>query len=285
MSYYKRHVFFCCNRREAPERCCAESSAVEMQAYAKARIKELRQSGQGKVRINKAGCLDRCEEGPVLVVYPDDVWYTYIDRSDIDEIIDRHVINGEIVDRLRILADAPSSEPLERQAEKALHDANAELCARNAAATPPSNMGATAAVLGVEGNRFFCLWAGDSRVYRIRSGSLTQFTHDHRLVQEMIDAGVLSEIDALGHPQRNVITRALGIEHPLKFDKCRGEVESGDVFVLITDGVSGICTADDIVAVVCDTAIERAADELSEICLRRGSPDNFTLILTEAKRV
>ena len=190
-----------------------------------------------------------------------------------------------IVDRLRILADAPSSEPLERQAEKALHDANAELCARNAAATPPSDMGATAAVLGVEGNRFFCLWAGDSRVYRIRSGSLTQFTHDHRLVQEMIDAGVLSEIDALGHPQRNVITRALGIEHPLKFDKCRGEVESGDVFVLITDGVSGICTADDIVAVVCDTAIERAADELSEICLRRGSPDNFTLILTEAKRV
>lgn len=73
-----------------------------MQAYAKARVKQLGQSGQGRVRINKAGCLDRCEEGPVLVVYPDDVWYTYVDQSDVDEIIDRHVLKGEIVERLRI---------------------------------------------------------------------------------------------------------------------------------------------------------------------------------------
>ena len=190
-----------------------------------------------------------------------------------------------IVDKLRTLADATISGCLEQSVERVLHDANAELCARNAAAVPPSEMGTTAAVLGMEGERFFCLWAGDSRVYRLRSGSLTQLTHDHRLVQEMVDAGVLSEIDALGHPQRNVITRALGIENPLRFDKCRGEVEADDVFVLVTDGVSGICTADDIVAVVCDTAIERAADKLSEICLHRGAPDNFTLILTEAKRV
>ncbi|MEO6927859.1 MAG: (2Fe-2S) ferredoxin domain-containing protein [Casimicrobiaceae bacterium] len=102
MGYYKRHVFFCCNKRDAPERCCADAGASAMQAYAKARIKVLGQSGKDRVRINKAGCLDRCEEGPVLVVYPDDVWYTYIDQSDIDEIIDRHVINGEIVERLRI---------------------------------------------------------------------------------------------------------------------------------------------------------------------------------------
>ena len=102
MGYYHRHVFFCCNKRAPPERCCADSGAVEMQKYAKGRIKELHLSGKGRVRINKAGCLDRCDEGPILVVYPDDVWYTYVDQSDIDEIIDRHVINGEIVDRLRI---------------------------------------------------------------------------------------------------------------------------------------------------------------------------------------
>ena len=102
MGYYKRHVFFCCNKRDAPERCCADSGAVAMQAYAKARVKSLGQSGRDKVRIKKAGCLDRCEEGPVLVVYPDDVWYTYVDQSDVDEIIDRHVINGEVVERLRI---------------------------------------------------------------------------------------------------------------------------------------------------------------------------------------
>lgn len=59
-------------------------------------------SGQGKVRINTAGCLDRCELGPVLVVYPEETWYSYLDREDIDEIIDRHLVKGEKVERLLI---------------------------------------------------------------------------------------------------------------------------------------------------------------------------------------
>ena len=102
MSYYRRHVFFCCNKRDAPEACCANHGSVEMQAYAKGRIKALGLNGKGNVRMNKSGCLDRCEEGPVLVVYPDAVWYTYVDRADIDEIIERHILGGEIVERLRI---------------------------------------------------------------------------------------------------------------------------------------------------------------------------------------
>jgi len=102
MSYYQHHVFFCCNQRDPPERCCATNDALEMQQYAKKRIKALGLSGQDRVRINKAGCLDRCEEGPVIVVYPEEVWYTYVDRQDIDEIIDRHLVGGEIVERLRI---------------------------------------------------------------------------------------------------------------------------------------------------------------------------------------
>jgi (2Fe-2S) ferredoxin len=102
MSHYQRHVFFCCNERAAPRSCCANHGAADLRAHAKERIKALGLNGQGKVRINQAGCLDRCEEGPVLVVYPEAVWYTYVDRADIDEIIDRHVLRGEIVDRLRI---------------------------------------------------------------------------------------------------------------------------------------------------------------------------------------
>jgi (2Fe-2S) ferredoxin len=73
-----------------------------MQAYAKQRIKSLGLSGPGEVRINKSGCLDRCEEGPCLVVYPEAVWYTYVDREDIDEIIDKHIVGGEVVERLKI---------------------------------------------------------------------------------------------------------------------------------------------------------------------------------------
>ncbi|TMG86145.1 MAG: (2Fe-2S) ferredoxin domain-containing protein, partial [Betaproteobacteria bacterium] len=90
MSYYKRHVFFCCNQRDPPEACCNNHHALEMQGYAKQRVRELNLDGKGKVRINKSGCLDRCDEGPVLVVYPEAVWYTYVDHHDIDEIIDSH---------------------------------------------------------------------------------------------------------------------------------------------------------------------------------------------------
>lgn len=102
MSYYKRHVFFCLNERDDGSACCANHDAAAMQKYAKARIKELDLNGEGKIRINKSGCLDRCQEGPCIVVYPDGVWYTYVDASDIDEIVDRHLVKGEIVERLRI---------------------------------------------------------------------------------------------------------------------------------------------------------------------------------------
>ncbi len=102
MSYYRRHVFFCCNKRDPPEKCCADAGAAEMQAYAKGRIKALGLERQGQ-RAHQQGRLPRPLRGrPVLVVYPDAVWYTYVDRDDIDEIIDRHIVKGEIVERLRI---------------------------------------------------------------------------------------------------------------------------------------------------------------------------------------
>ncbi len=102
MSYYKHHVFFCLNQRDDGARCCGDHDAEEMQKHAKSRIKKLDLNGKGEVRINKAGCLDRCDEGPCLVVYPEAVWYTYVDKDDIDEIIDSHLVNGRVVERLRI---------------------------------------------------------------------------------------------------------------------------------------------------------------------------------------
>ncbi len=102
MSFYQRHVFFCCNQRPAGEACCADKGAAALRDYAKQRVKELDLAGPGKVRINQAGCLDRCEEGPCMVVYPEAVWYTYVDRADIDEIIEEHIKNGRIVERLRL---------------------------------------------------------------------------------------------------------------------------------------------------------------------------------------
>ena len=104
MSYYERHVFFCCNERDPsdPRGCCSAKGAAEMRDYAKQRVKALGLAGAGKVRINQAGCLDRCELGPCVVVYPDAVWYTFVDRGDIDEIIEEHLRHGRVVERLRM---------------------------------------------------------------------------------------------------------------------------------------------------------------------------------------
>ncbi|AKU25125.1 (2Fe-2S) ferredoxin domain-containing protein [Massilia sp. MB5] len=100
--FYPQHVFFCTNQREEGRSCCGGFGAQAAQEHAKRRIKELGLSGPGKVRINKAGCLDRCQEGPLLVVYPEGVWYTYVDDNDIDDIIDGHLLGGQIVERLRV---------------------------------------------------------------------------------------------------------------------------------------------------------------------------------------
>ncbi len=102
MSHFKYHVFFCSNQRAPGETCCNNHGATEMRNYAKDRVKALGLSGAGKVRINSAGCLDRCDQGPVLVVYPEAVWYTYVDREDIDEIIDEHLVHGRVVERLKV---------------------------------------------------------------------------------------------------------------------------------------------------------------------------------------
>jgi (2Fe-2S) ferredoxin len=101
-SYYNKHVFFCCNQRDNGKKCCNDAGSSRLRDYAKGRVKELKLSGEGKVRINQSGCLDRCEEGPVMVVYPEAVWYTYVDQSDIDEIIDEHLVHGRVVERLKI---------------------------------------------------------------------------------------------------------------------------------------------------------------------------------------
>jgi len=103
MSYYSKHLFFCTNQRASGESCCNNSRASEMRDYAKQKVKMLGIStAEQTIRINSAGCLGRCDNGPVLVVYPEAVWYTYVDESDIDEIIEEHLINGRIINRLQV---------------------------------------------------------------------------------------------------------------------------------------------------------------------------------------
>jgi (2Fe-2S) ferredoxin len=100
--YYQKHIFFCTNQRDNGKACCQDHHASELREYAQQKLKDLGLAGVGQFRANKAGCLDRCELGPVLVIYPEGVWYTYETKDDIDEIIKEHLINGHIVQRLVI---------------------------------------------------------------------------------------------------------------------------------------------------------------------------------------
>ena len=102
-NFFHKHVFFCTNQRENGETCCNNFGAENMRDYVKNKVKKLGISNnKNRIRINSAGCMDRCDEGPVLVVYPEGVWYTYVDERDLDEIIEEHLKNGRVVERLKI---------------------------------------------------------------------------------------------------------------------------------------------------------------------------------------
>ena len=98
--YFEKHIFFCLNQREGGQACCASQGAQAAFEHCKASVKAAGLAGVGQVRVNKAGCLDRCAGAPVAVVYPEGVWYTFVDNSDIDEIIESHLKNGQVVERL-----------------------------------------------------------------------------------------------------------------------------------------------------------------------------------------
>lgn len=99
--YYRCHVFACVNRRPDGHKrgSCAAHDAEPLRNYMKARAKELGVEG---VRVNNAGCLDRCELGPVMVIYPEGVWYGYRNEADIDEILQTHLVEGGRVERLML---------------------------------------------------------------------------------------------------------------------------------------------------------------------------------------
>ncbi|MDP3082078.1 MAG: (2Fe-2S) ferredoxin domain-containing protein [Rubrivivax sp.] len=105
MSYYKHHIFFCINERRGGQACCVQHDAEGAMDHCKGLVKAAQLAGPGGVRVNRAGCLDRCAGGPVAVVYPEEVWYTYVDKQDIDEIVESHLKNGKVVERLRLAPD------------------------------------------------------------------------------------------------------------------------------------------------------------------------------------
>jgi len=139
--------------------------------------------------------------------------------------------------------------------------------------------GCTVAALLAQDGTHACLWAGDSRIYRLRQGRLEPLTSDHNLAHELVAAGRLSAEEARHHPLSNSLTRAVGAEEALELDVVEGRIEPGDVFLLCSDGLTGELEDDAIARRLGSLAPAAAADALIGDTLRAGARDNVTVIV------
>lgn len=158
----------------------------------------------------------------------------------------------------------------------ALHRANATIFAE--AQSRKLQMGSTAVALLVRDGRFAVLWVGDSRAYLRRAGDLIQISHDHTQVQEMIDRGLLTPEDAEGHPMSHILARAMGVRPDVEVDVITDEVETGDVFLLCSDGLTARVEDREIESVLGDADPASRVKRLVTMTLDRGAPDNVTVI-------
>lgn len=100
MGYYQKHIFVCANQKAPGKICCQNTGGKLFGDYLREKLKSLDLHGPGKFRVSTTGCLGRCADGPVLVIYPDNVWYTYHSEADLDAIIEQHLLHQQIVTAL-----------------------------------------------------------------------------------------------------------------------------------------------------------------------------------------
>ena len=182
-----------------------------------------------------------------------------------------------IVEALDALPAGPGPDRADR-VEAALQ--NAHLRIQQKSREISETVGSTVVALIAENGTAVILWVGDSRLYRFRDGRLEQLSHDHSMVQEWIDQGMVRPEEAEHLPNANVITRAVGMDESLQIDRRRFDIRSGDLFLLCSDGLTGELDDGEIAATLAASlSLESAADQLLGEALARGAHDNVTLIL------
>jgi serine/threonine protein phosphatase PrpC len=184
--------------------------------------------------------------------------------------------SGAIRAALQALAPDASSERVFEAVEQALLATHADL---TAGSDGHIICGSTVAVLLLADGHAAILWAGDSRIYRLRGGRLEQLTRDHSRVQEMVDRGELTPEAARISPLRNRITRALGVPGPLDLEARQLPSEASDLYLLCSDGLTGELNDSEIAAILEMDSLEAAADVLLARALAAGGRDNITFIL------
>lgn len=181
------------------------------------------------------------------------------------------------------MADLPpglSASEMLAQVRLRIGAVHTDLQRRGAASIDRDLMASTVVVLIARGSHFACLWAGDSRAYLLREGSLCQVTRDHSVVQELVEAGLIAPEDAESHPEANIITRAVGAEDALELDKVSGRIAPGDRLLLCSDGLFKALTERDIESRL---AAGNGAEALIAAALEAGARDNVTAVVVSAE--
>jgi serine/threonine-protein phosphatase Stp1 len=142
-------------------------------------------------------------------------------------------------------------------------------------------IGSTVVTFAIAQGHFVAFWAGDSRVYRLQNGSIEMLTVDHSIVAASVLTGEMSWDEAENHPQSNAITRAVGVGDELKLDKIRGQVQSGDRFLLCSDGLTKYATTDVLQKILNREPIGSVAEALEQSALDGGGADNISIIVID----
>jgi serine/threonine protein phosphatase PrpC len=182
--------------------------------------------------------------------------------------------SGRIVRELGRIDLALGYEDVCEEAAQAVSAANKQILAEGK--ERGKSMGSTLVMLVIEGARYSVLWAGDSRAYLMRGGRLERLSRDHTQVQEMVTRGLMTAEQAQGHPMGHVLSRAVGVQKEVEIDRVEGEVQPGDIFLLCSDGLHGVVGEETIGDRFARAAPDRALDELIELTLEKGAPDNVT---------
>jgi len=189
------------------------------------------------------------------------------------------VASAAIVDALAQIQTSTDLEESVAAVQGALQTVNASLRELARSEVRPTTIGSTVVGLVVSGSEYRCFWAGDSRAYRVRGAEIVQISRDHSLVQDLVDAGLVEASDAEKHPDAHVITRAVGAASTLRIDCVGGTVQTGDIFLLASDGLTRVVGPDEILHQLRIMNPTQAATALVETVLSRGAPDNVSVVV------
>jgi len=187
-------------------------------------------------------------------------------------------IDGYVHERVAHL-EADDDDGVRAVLVGAVKQANAAIRQQGTADPRCRGMGTTTTTLLFSADRAFVAHVGDSRCYRVRAGRIEQLSRDHSLVEQQVQSGLITRAQAKASPWKNIITRALGVEDDVEVDVDRLDLRDGDVFVVCSDGLSGVVDDDEIARIVADGFLHRVPDTLIDLANARGGPDNITVVV------